>query len=62
MDHLKGQSTVFNQRKFYFKILMQYKVIVNIVNGDGQKFHEIFKIFVVMNQKPGIYGAKNLYG
>jgi len=35
MNHLKGQSTVFNQWKFYSKILMQYKVTVNVVNGDG---------------------------
>ena len=36
MDHLKGQSTVFNQWKFYFKILVQYKVTVNFVNRDIQ--------------------------
>jgi len=41
---------------------MQYKVTVNFVNGDGQKFHEIFKIFVVINRNHEAYGAKNLYG
>jgi len=57
MDHLKGQSTVFNQWKFYFKILMQNKVTIYFVNGDGQNFHEIIKIFVVINQKQwGIWG------
>ena len=37
MDHLKGQSTVFNQGKFYFK----YKVTVNFVIGDGQNIQNI---------------------
>jgi len=31
---------------------MLYKVTVNFVSRDGQNFHEIFKIFVVINQKP----------
>jgi len=51
MDHLKGQSTVFNQWKFYFKILVQHKVTANFVNEDRQNFGAIFKIFVVINQK-----------
>jgi len=35
---------------------MQYKVTVSSINGDGVNF-EIFKIFVVINQKPyGIWG------
>ena len=33
---------------------MQYKVTVNFVNGDGQNFHEIFKIFVLINQHIGL--------
>jgi len=32
--------------------MMQYKVMVSFVNGDGANFHEMFKIFVVINQKP----------
>ena len=46
MNHLKGQSTVFNQRKFYFKILIQYIVTVNFVNGDWQNFQKMFKILI----------------
>ena len=36
---------------------MQYKVTVSFINEDGANFHEIFKIFVVINQTPcGVWG------
>jgi len=56
-DRLKGWWTVFKQWKSYFKILMQYKVTVNFVNGDGQNFNQIFKTFVVINQNHEAYGT-----
>jgi len=53
MDHLKDQSTVFNQQKFYFKIL-----VLNFVNGHGQNFHVIGH----KSETHEAYGTKNLYG
>ena len=60
MDHLKGQSTVFNQWKVYFKILMLHKVTVNFVSRDGQNFQNIcgHKSETMRHS----YGAKNLHG
>ena len=51
MDYLKNQSIVFNHLKFYFKILIQWSATVDFVTQDEPIFHEIFKIFVVINQK-----------
>ena len=41
---------------------MQYKVTVSFINEDGANFHEIFKIFVVINQKPCCIWAKICMG
>jgi len=38
---------------------MQYKVTVSFINKDKANFHEIFKIFAVINQ---VYGAKICMG
>ena len=51
MDHLKGLSTVFNCWKFCFTIITQWWAI-DFVTLNGPIFHKIFKIFVVINQKP----------
>ena len=51
MDYLKDQLTAFNHSKFYFKILTQWSATVDFVTQDEPIFHEIFKIFVVINQK-----------
>ena len=56
MDHWEGLSTVFNH---CFKIIMHYWATVDFVTQDGPFFHEIFKIFVVINQKLwGEWGQK----
>ena len=42
---------------------MQYKVTVRFITGNEANFHEIFKIFVFINQKPcGIMGLKICMG
>ena len=51
MDHWEGLSTVFNHWYFCFKIIIHWWATVDFVTQDGPFFHEIFKIFVVINQK-----------
>ena len=51
MDHWKGLSTVFNCWNFRFIAITQWWATVDIVTQNGPIFYEIFKIFVVINQK-----------
>ena len=52
MDHWKGLSTVFNCWNFCFTIITQWWAMVDFITQNGPIFHKIFKIFVVINQKP----------
>ena len=65
MDHLKGQLTVFNHWSFYFKVLVQYKVMVickrrwrkfswNIQNVCGHK-SETMELNICMGDNTHTY-------
>ena len=59
MDQWEGLSTVFNHWNFCFKIIIHCWATVHFVTQDEPSFHEIFKIFVVINQKLcGVWGQK----
>ena len=59
MNHWEGLSTVFNHWKCCFKIIRHCWATVDFVTQDGPFCHEIFKIFVVINQKLcGVWSQK----